>query len=77
MFFEKLWEAYPKKDGKKAAERYYNSTVKNESGMERINLALGQYLNYIESNKLDAKFIKNGSTWFNNWQDWEEIGNGQ
>lgn len=76
-FFSKLWEAYPKKDGRKSAERHYTATVKNETDMERINLALGHYLNHIEVNKLDLKYIKNGSTWFNNWQDWEVIEDGK
>ncbi len=76
-FFEKLWEAYPRKDGRKTAERHYNATVKNESDMERINLALGNYLNNIEVNKTDPKFIKTGATWFNNWTDWEVDGNGK
>ena len=70
-FFSKLWDAYPKKDGRKAAEKHYFATVKNESDMERINLALGNYLNRIEADKIDTKFIKNGSTFFNNWQDFE------
>lgn len=69
-FFDDLWEVYPKKDGKKAALRHYLSTVKDDSGMDRINAALGNYLNHVKDT--DLKFIKNGSTWFNNWQDWED-----
>lgn len=72
-FFEKLWQAFPKKDGKKSAERHYFATVKNDTDMERINLALGNYLHHIETNRIELKFIKNGSTWFNNWQDWEVV----
>ena len=76
-FFGKLWKAYPNKDGRKAAEKHYYATVKNASDMERIDFALGNYLNHIEANKIDPKFIKNGSTWFNNWQDWEVTEDGQ
>lgn len=76
-FFSKLWEAYPKKDGRKAAEKHYYATVKNESDMERINLALGNYLNRIETEKINPKFIKNGSTFFNNWQDFGVTENGK
>lgn len=76
-FFEKLWGKYPKKDGKKVAERHYKATVKKESDMDRINLALGNYLTHIETNKTAYQYIKNGSTWFNNWQDWEVIEDGQ
>jgi predicted N-acyltransferase len=76
-FFEKIWNAYPKKDGKKQAGRHYFATVTNDTDMEQINLALGNYLNHIETNKIELKFIKNGSTWFNNWQDWRIEENGQ
>ena len=75
-FFEKLWSVYPRKDGKKQALRHYLATVKTEADRERVNLALGSYLSHIEENAVGLKFIKNGSTFFNNWQDWvpeEEI----
>jgi hypothetical protein len=74
-FFETLWGIYPKKDGKKAALAHYNASVKTFKDMERINFALGNYLDSIEGKEL--QFIKNGSTFFNNWQDWEprEIAN--
>lgn len=72
QFFEKLWAVYPKKDGKKQAMRHYFATVKNEDDMERINLALGNYLDHIEKTGTKPQYIKNGSTWFNNWTDWEQ-----
>lgn len=68
-FFDQLWDAYPKKDGKKAAQRHYLATVKTDADMDRINVALGAYLEHVKDTA--PKFIKNGSTWFNNWQDWE------
>jgi len=68
-FFEQLWEVYPKKDGKKAALRHYLASVKTDADLERINAALGSYLIHVK--ETDPKFIKNGSTWFHNWEDWE------
>lgn len=68
-FFEELWKVYPKKDGKKAAQKHYLASVKTESDLDRINDALGAYLRHVENT--DPRFIKNGSTWFNNWADWE------
>ena len=68
-FFEELWEVYPKKDGKKAALRHYLASVKTDADLERINAALGSYLIHVK--ETDPKFIKNGSTWFHNWEDWE------
>ena len=69
-FFEKLWRAYPRKDGRKEAERHFHATVKNDSDKERINLALGAYLDHIERESTPQKYIKTGKVWFNNWHDW-------
>lgn len=68
LSFEDLWFKYPNKDGRKAAERAFRSSVKNEADFSSINKALD---NYINSKKVKEGYIKNGSTWFNNWQDWE------
>lgn len=66
--FEVIWSKYPKRDGKKQALAHFRASVKNLEGMERIERAL---TNYLASQRVRDGFIKNGSTWFNNWQDWE------
>jgi len=68
--FGSIWERYPNKDGKKQAEKYFNSSVKTEKDYTSINKALD---NYLKSDKVKNGYIKNGSTWFNNWQDWIEV----
>lgn len=70
--FMGLWQQYPNKDGKKAAHRYFESSVKTERDKEDIKKALA---NYLQSEKVKKGFIKNGSTWFNNWRDWIELPN--
>lgn len=65
--FTSLWDKYPNKDGKKAAERHFHSEVKNDQDWQDIQAALK---NYLESDVVKKGFIKNGSTWFNNWRDW-------
>ena len=70
-FFEDLWDAYPK-DGrvkKKEALRHYLASVKTAADFPRIDLALGAYIDHLKAN--DWKKPQNGSTWFNNWTDWE------
>lgn len=68
LAFEKIWERYPNKDGRKAAERHFSATVKTPEQINQINKALDNYLQHLQ--KEDWKRPKNGSTWFNNWQDW-------
>ena len=65
--FDEIWDRYPKKDGKKQALRHFQVSVKTEEDWIDINKALD---NYMESANFKKGFIKNGSTWFNNWQDW-------
>lgn len=64
--FEELWKEYPNKDGKKQALRHFMSSVKTEKDLEDIKKALS---NYKKTEKVLKGFIKNGSTWFNNWRD--------
>ncbi len=68
--FDKLWEAYPSKDGKRDALKHFKATVRNDVDCNNIEIALDNYINHLKSN--DWKRPKNGSTWFNGWQDWVE-----
>lgn len=65
--FEKIWELYPKQLGKKEAIRHFNASVICEQDWLDINKALK---NYLVCSEVKKGFIKNGSTWFNNWRDW-------
>lgn len=65
--FEAIWAGYPNKDGKKAAFRSFMGSIKTPDDLELIKKALSNYLN---SEKVKNGYIKNGSTWFNNWRDW-------
>jgi hypothetical protein len=66
--FEPLWNQYPNKLGKKEAERHFRASVLTDQDYQDIQKALG---NYVEKTKTtEAKYIKHGSTWFNNWKDW-------
>lgn len=65
--FEYVWAKYPNKDGRKLAERAFFSSVKTEKDLKDIMTALE---NYLRTERVKKGFIKNGSTWFNNWRDW-------
>lgn len=66
--FEEIWEQYPCKDGKKPAKKHFLATVLTEDDYSRIQKSLNNYLN---SSKVKNGYIKNGSTWFNQWGDFE------
>ncbi len=68
--FEELWNRYPRKDGKKAAYKHFMASVKTLEDMEGIKQAHKNYISYLSENQIEIKYIKMGSTWFNNWGDW-------
>lgn len=68
--FNLIWKQYPKKDGRKAALNHFRASVKTEEDYKNIQIALSKYKKYIEIEKKEYQYIKQGSTWFNNWKDW-------
>lgn len=75
--FEKLWEHYPNKKGKDQAKNKYLLARKQGITYETIAQGLKNYINYIKSGNIEEKFIKHGSTWFNQkcWNDDYKISN--
>ncbi len=68
-YFNTVWKLYPNRQGKKESFRHYISTVKSENDFKNITIALQ---NYLTSARVKNGYIKNGSTWFNEWQEWIE-----
>lgn len=66
-WFEEIWSKYPEKSGKKNALRHYLATVKTDADRDNCTRGLE---NYLRSKNPKKGFIKNGATWFNEWQDW-------
>jgi hypothetical protein len=70
--FDRLWELYPRKEGRKQAERHFLASVKTPDDLTLFEMALDNYRDHLEANDTPARFIKQGSTFFNNWADWVE-----
>lgn len=73
--FEELWKLYPKKRGKKEAfESYckYRKSLKEDYvTKEDVEKGIEKYNNYIKANIIQDRFIKYGSTFFEEraWED--------
>ena len=65
--FDEIWNAYPKRVGKKAALKHFKASIKTAKDLENIKVALKHYL---VSENVSKGYVQNGSTWFNNWEDW-------
>jgi hypothetical protein len=72
--FETLWKNYPNKFGRKKALSVYTSLrTKDDEAYEKIKQAIINYKEHIRINKTKAQYIKHGSTFFNNWQDYYKM----
>lgn len=67
--FDQLWERYPKKKGRIAAEKHFKKSVKTTQDWMDIQNALENYIREIRKNGTEDQYVKNGSTWFYNWRD--------
>ncbi len=65
--FEAVWLSYPRRIGKKAALRHFKASVKSPEDLVKLKSNLEFYK---QSKEVQGGFIKHGSTWFNEWQDW-------
>lgn len=68
--FEVLWAKYPRREGKKQAEKHFGASVKTHQDYLDIQNALANYVAQLEANRTELKYTKQGSTWFNNWRDY-------
>lgn len=68
--FDVIWSRYPRRLGRKEAERHFKASVKTTQDWLDIQKALENYITQIRHEKIQDEFIKHGSTWFNNWRDY-------
>ena len=67
-WFCEVWDLYPApRHGRKEALRHFKTTVKTVIAFERIMRAVK---NYRTCDTVTRGFVKNGATWFNNWEEY-------
>lgn len=72
--FTELWKLYPRKDGKANALKAYikaRSRKDNPVSFETVKNGIERYVEYIKAENTPQKYIKQGSTWFNQ-QCWDD-----
>lgn len=69
--FEEVWKIYPKKQGKENAKKAYIKARKAGTSNCEIVAGLLRYIDFIKANRTEDRYIKHGSTWFNQqcWND--------
>lgn len=73
--FEKFWNLYPRKIGKKKAESAYKKVATSKNKEKEILKGLGEYIKKWRAENTDSKFIPHPTTWINQgrWEDEVEI----
>ncbi|GAB7387404.1 hypothetical protein BSNK01_12400 [Bacillaceae bacterium] len=69
--FERFWEVYPRKVGKKRAYALWQRRVKEEDP-ETLILAAENYARYCEQNKTEQRYIKHPSTFLSDKLDYQD-----
>ncbi len=70
--FEKLWELYPRKEGKKVALKKYKELIrKGLVTNKKIQDGIVAYKQHLKAENTEPKYIKQGGTYFNGecWND--------
>lgn len=69
--FEQAWSAYPRKQGKTKAKASFVKARKAGTSLETIMNGIEWYKCYINANQIEPKYVKQGSTFFNqnSWDD--------
>lgn len=69
--FAKLWAQYPRKEGKAQAEKSYIAARKSGTTFEEVEAGIKAYKRQIQDMGTEQRYIKHGSTWFNQkgWLD--------
>lgn len=69
--FDVLWEMYPRKQGKSNSQKAYIKARLKGAVYRDVEKGLQNYVEYINRNKVEPRYVKMGSTWFNQkcWED--------
>lgn len=71
--FEEAWEEYPRKLGKPQALRCFMTQIRTAEDWTLLLQGIENYIADIAKNQTQEKFIKHGSSFFNNcWREWGE-----
>ena len=76
--FKRLWDMYPNKKGRTNALKAFEKAVKDGTPIADIEAGIIAYNAEITAKKTEKKYIKHGSTWFNQqaWNDEYETAGG-
>lgn len=70
--FADFWSGFPRKIGKGKVAKAYLREITSGTSHEALCRARDRYRGYLEEHKTESRFIKHGSTFMNEWRDWDD-----
>jgi hypothetical protein len=69
--FERFYESYPRKIGRRAAEKAYSAAIKRGASHSALQTAAEAYLGFTSERRTETHFIPHPATWLNadRWED--------
>ena len=74
--FEKIYESYPRRQGKKLGLERCKRFIKTEKQYSELIRAIDNYSRYCSENNLEVRFVKLFATFMNEYEDWTDDRNG-
>ena len=68
--FEKVYEGYPRKEGKTDGMKKCHSDIKSQIEYEDLIKAVAKYAKTCREERREKKYIKQFSTFMSTWRDW-------
>ncbi len=70
--FEKVYMAYPRKEGKKRGLEICKRVIKTGQDYEKLFGAIRRYCIYLKTQGTEPQYVKHFDTFMNSWTDWTD-----
>lgn len=70
--FERIYQGYPRKEGKKRGLEICARQIKTEEDFLKLTRAVVKYRDHVRNSGTEPKFVKHFDTFMGSWPDWAE-----
>lgn len=71
--FEKIYQKYPRKEGKQKGIKTCQGQINTEETYQELIKAVDNYCAYCQKNAIERRYTKQFSTFMSSWRDWLEV----
>lgn len=67
---EKVYEIYPRKEGKQRGMSIVRRDIRTPDDLDRVRSAISRYRDHIAKEGTEKRYVKHFSTFMSSWRDW-------